>query len=133
MPVAYLAAHEATNTLARSLAVELAPANISVNAIAPYHMYSQAFFPSTIGKSDPRFVAMLAERIPLNRFGDQAEIGPLIALLASGVGPGYVLLWRWRLKVDLYWWRGKPVSATPSRALCPSSRYSMVPNTAPTS
>lgn len=80
----YIVAREATNALARSMAVELASFGIQVNAVAPFHLYSQTFFPSPMGAADPKFAPDLEKRIPMRRWGNDEEIGTLIAVLVSG-------------------------------------------------
>ena len=88
-PHGYLAARAAANTLAKVLAVELAPLNIQVNAVAPFLVYSQTFIPSPLGAEDPDFAPVVNRLVPMKRFGRPEEIGTLIALLASG-GAGFV-------------------------------------------
>ena len=80
----YIVAREAANALARCMALELAPFGIQVNAVAPYLLYSQTFFPSPLGAADPQFRDLLNARIPMGRWGRDEEIGALVALLASG-------------------------------------------------
>src|SRR5581483_2620831 len=81
---AYIAAREATNALARSLAVELAAFGIQVNAVAVSRLYSQTFFPSPLGADDPKFKAALEARVPMRRWGRNDEMSSLITLLTSG-------------------------------------------------
>jgi NAD(P)-dependent dehydrogenase (short-subunit alcohol dehydrogenase family) len=80
----YYPARSSANTLAKVLAVELAPHNIQVNAVAPFLLYSQTFFPSEIGSDDPQYSEFIRDRIPMGRFGKPEEIGELIAFLVSG-------------------------------------------------
>jgi NAD(P)-dependent dehydrogenase (short-subunit alcohol dehydrogenase family) len=80
----YVVAREAANALARCMALELAGFGIQVNAVAPYLLYSQTFFPSPLGPDDPKFTAYLESKVPMRRWGRDEEIGALIALLASG-------------------------------------------------
>lgn len=80
----YTAARSATNTLARTLAVELAPKGIQVNAVAPFLVYSDTFFPSPIGAEDPAFAPFIEQLVPMGRFGAPEELGSLIATLVSG-------------------------------------------------
>ncbi len=76
-------ARAAANALLRSLAIELAPAGIPVNAIAPNFYASEAYFPHA------RFVENAAGRdyiqrvVPAGRLGQPAEIGALISYLAA--------------------------------------------------
>jgi NAD(P)-dependent dehydrogenase (short-subunit alcohol dehydrogenase family) len=80
----YSAARAAANSLAKSLAGELAPYNIQVNAVAPFLLYSQTMFPSDIGIDDPQFAPLVQQLVPMKRFGAPAELGALILHLTSG-------------------------------------------------
>jgi 3-oxoacyl-[acyl-carrier protein] reductase len=83
-PHGYTAARAAANILAKSLAAELARYNIQVNAVAPFLVYSQTFFPSEIGAEDPKYAPMVKQMVPMQRFGAPEEIGLLIYQLVSG-------------------------------------------------
>jgi NAD(P)-dependent dehydrogenase (short-subunit alcohol dehydrogenase family) len=83
-PHGYTAARAATNMLAKSLAGELARYNIQVNAVAPFLVYSETFFPSELGAEDPKFASFVKKLVPMQRFGAPEEIGTLIYQLASG-------------------------------------------------
>ena len=83
-PHGYTAARAAANMLAKSLAGELAPYNIQVNAVAPFLVYNQTFFPSEIGAADPKYARFVKKMVPMQRFGAPEEIGSLIWQLASG-------------------------------------------------
>ena len=80
----YTSGRAAANALAKSLAVDLAAHNVQVNAVAPYLVYSSSFFPSEIGAQDPKYMPLIKERIPMQRFGAPEEAGALISRLASG-------------------------------------------------
>lgn len=83
VPISYIVAREATNSLARSLAVELAPDEISVNAVAPFYI-EKGESGSSADPDSSELAQLVATRVPQKRFGTQNELAPLIALLASG-------------------------------------------------
>lgn len=78
---AYIATKAAVINLVRHAAMELAPFNVLVNAIAP------GFFFTNIGggrlRSDPELAARFAADVPLGRIGDANDIKGLALLLAS--------------------------------------------------
>ncbi len=89
----YAAARGATNALARSLALELAPHNILVNAIAPNFIKSPTYFPDHL-MNDPDVAPRILKNVPLGRLGTQEEAGALVAFLAgpqAGFMTGQVL------------------------------------------
>ena len=73
----------AENALVRSLAVDLAPAGIAVNAVAPNFLYSEAYYPRAVFIEDPAGQAFVAQSVPAGRLGEPAEIGELILFLAT--------------------------------------------------
>lgn len=77
---AYAASKSAINGLARSMALELAPDNIRVNAIAPGPIATDMTAATRANK--PSFDA-LTQAIPLGRFGRAEEIANLAAFLLS--------------------------------------------------
>ena len=77
---AYAASKSAINGLARAMALELAPDNIRVNAIAPGPTATDMTAATRANKS--RFEA-LTQAIPLGRFGRAEEIANLAAFLLS--------------------------------------------------
>lgn len=83
--------------MTRCLAVEWAPANIRVNAVAPT-------FVSTDGTrkwlDDPQFMDSVIKRIPLGRVGNTTEISWPVVFLASGAAS---LITGATLKVDGGW------------------------------
>ena len=76
----YNAAKGAVTNLTRSLALELGPKGVRVNAVNP----SLTFTDMTESmKSDPELMAKFRERIPLGRGAEADEVADVIAFLAS--------------------------------------------------
>jgi len=78
----YVAARGAANSLAKTLAVELARDNIQVNAVAPNFIESPTYFPESL-MADPTRAAKILKNIPLGRLGRQEEAAGLVAYLAG--------------------------------------------------
>ncbi len=78
----YATARGAANAMARSLAVELAPKNIQVNAVAPNFIESPTYFPPSL-MENPDTAAKVLRNIPLGRLGRQSEAASLVVYLAS--------------------------------------------------
>lgn len=74
--VAYAAAKGALNALTRALAVELAPKQITINAVAPGAIADPAAGDGAPGDR-------LIERIPLGRLGTPEDVAEMVAFLAS--------------------------------------------------
>ncbi|HET7718267.1 MAG TPA: 2-dehydro-3-deoxy-D-gluconate 5-dehydrogenase KduD [Bauldia sp.] len=77
---AYAAAKHAVAGLTRSLANELAPYNITVNAVAPGYMMTDN---TEALRSDPERSRQLLARIPMGRFGEPDEIATAVLFLAA--------------------------------------------------
>ena len=80
---AYAAARSAITGAVKSLALELAPAGIPVNAVAVNFIQTEMYYPKA-WLEDAKKAAKLLARIPLGRLGDPAEVAELVALLAEG-------------------------------------------------
>jgi NAD(P)-dependent dehydrogenase (short-subunit alcohol dehydrogenase family) len=79
----YAVSKAATNQLARSLAGELGPLNIRVNAILPGLIktdFARALW------EDPERAGRVTNSFPLRRIGDPDDIGPSAVFLASAAG-----------------------------------------------
>jgi len=74
----YDATKGAIDAMTRAMALDLAPHNIRVNAVAPGAIYTER----TRSPEHPAYQA-IAQRIPLARFGLVLEIGSVVAFLAS--------------------------------------------------
>jgi len=77
------AARDAANALVRSLAIDLAPQGIPVNAVAPNYLYSEAYYPHATFVDAPSGRAYVEAVVPVGRLGRQDEIGEVIAFLAT--------------------------------------------------
>jgi NAD(P)-dependent dehydrogenase (short-subunit alcohol dehydrogenase family) len=76
----YGAAKGGIFSLTKSLAVELAPHNINVNAVAPGYIRTAMTEPAF---QDKERCEWMLSRIPLARFGSPADIGNTVLFLAS--------------------------------------------------
>jgi 3-oxoacyl-[acyl-carrier protein] reductase len=72
---ALAAAKGALNAMTRALAIELAPKQVTVNAVAPGAIET----PDWPSRADER----LADRVPLKRLGTSDDVAELVAFLAS--------------------------------------------------
>lgn len=77
------AARAAANALVHAFAIDLAPFEIAVNAIAPNFYYSETYYPRSRFIDDPAGRAFVASEVPLGRLGRADEMGELITFLAS--------------------------------------------------
>jgi glucose 1-dehydrogenase len=77
---AYCATKGAIELMTKALAMELAPHNVRVNAVAPGNIHSpmnEAYFES------PEYEALMIERTPAGRVGVVEDIAPAAVFLAS--------------------------------------------------
>ncbi|MEX3969711.1 SDR family oxidoreductase [Paraburkholderia caribensis] len=77
------AARAAANALLRSFAIELAPRNIAVNAVAPNFLYSEAYYPKAVFIDSETGRDYVKSEVPAGRLGRPDEIGDLIRYLAT--------------------------------------------------
>lgn len=77
---AYCASKAGVEGLTRALALEFAPLDIRVNALAPGYFLTDM---SSLVADDPELAQRVLRKIPLRRFGTVAEIGGPIVFLAS--------------------------------------------------
>ena len=80
----YAAAKAALCNIVRQSAIELAPFNVRVNAIAPGPFFTN-IAQGRLGR-DPEIARLFAQSVPLGRIADPVEIKGLALLLASGAG-----------------------------------------------
>jgi 3-oxoacyl-[acyl-carrier protein] reductase len=83
--VNYAAAKAGVQGLTATLAIELGPYDITVNAVAPGYIATPmtAATAERVGSTAEEHQAMVAERTPLRRVGQPAEVAAVIAFLAS--------------------------------------------------
>ncbi len=94
---AYCASKHAVNGLTKALAVEWAPHQITVNAVAPTFIETPLTAPML---ANPEFRADVLQRIPMGRIGGVEEVAAAITFLAS---PAASLITGTILAVDGGW------------------------------
>jgi len=77
--ISYSMSKAAINGMTRSLAIELAPFNILVNAVAPGYVLTDL----TRHNNSEAELQKIGETIPLQRLADPAEIAEVVAFLCS--------------------------------------------------
>lgn len=80
----YGAAKAAINHLTQTLAVELGPAGVRVNAVAP----GTTLTPTVRAALSDEYVAALVDSIPLRRMNEPDDLARLVVALASDLGRG---------------------------------------------
>ena len=80
--IAYSTSKAALEMLTKTMALELAPKGIRVNAIAPGVMLTSM---TEQTRKDPKHVEYILRRIPMKRYGEPAEIAGPVAFLASSM------------------------------------------------
>jgi len=91
---AYCSSKGAIDTLTKQLAVEWAPYNVQVNAIAPTFVETPTKPGDVFAEPDQAFVDMVTARIPMGRWGRLEDyVGPAVFLAsdASGFVTGQIL------------------------------------------
>jgi gluconate 5-dehydrogenase len=80
---AYVASKHGLIGMTRSLAAELGPRGVTVNAICPGYFATEMAQPLM---QDEEFNEMVCSRTPIGRWGDPGELAGAVIFLASGAG-----------------------------------------------
>jgi 3-oxoacyl-[acyl-carrier protein] reductase len=87
--VHYAAAKGGIIGLTKTLALELGPFGVTVNAIAPGFISTERMEKASWGRQSPEAHRAFVESIPLRRTGKPEDIAGVVAILCSDAG-GYV-------------------------------------------
>lgn len=79
----YSSARAGAVALSQSLAKELGPFNVQVNAICPNWFKSETYFSDERLARNPKLVERIRNDVPIQRLGEQHEMGALVAFLAT--------------------------------------------------
>jgi 3-oxoacyl-[acyl-carrier protein] reductase len=82
--ILYGAARAASTSMTTAAAKALGEFNIQLNSIGPNWFENPTYFPAGRWEQDADLRALVAKEVPLQRLGQQHEMGALIAFLASG-------------------------------------------------
>ncbi|MEE4540367.1 SDR family oxidoreductase [Streptomyces sp. V4-01] len=82
--VLYSAARAAATAMTTAAAKALGEFGVQLNAIGPNWFENPTYFPPGRWEEDAELRAQVAKEVPLQRLGQQHEMGALIAFLASG-------------------------------------------------
>jgi NAD(P)-dependent dehydrogenase (short-subunit alcohol dehydrogenase family) len=80
----YCAGRAGASNLAVSLARELAPHNVQINAILSQFLHSEIYYPRALFENNPEVKSYLHTHVPMKRLGEQTELAELVSFLASG-------------------------------------------------
>jgi 3-oxoacyl-[acyl-carrier protein] reductase len=87
--VHYAAAKGGIIGLTKTLALELGPYNVTVNAIAPGYIKTERIAQASWGMPSPEAEKIFVSSLPLRRAGEPDDIAGVVAMLCSDAG-GYV-------------------------------------------
>jgi len=87
--VHYAAAKGGIIALTKTLALELGPHNVTVNAIAPGFIKTERIAKASWGHDSAEMENAFVQSLPLRRAGKPADIAGVVAMLCSEAG-GYV-------------------------------------------
>jgi NAD(P)-dependent dehydrogenase (short-subunit alcohol dehydrogenase family) len=82
--VLYSAARAAATAMMTAAAKALGEFNIQLNAVGPNWFENPTYFPAGRWEQDSDLRDLVAKEVPLQRLGQEHEMGALIAFLASG-------------------------------------------------